>query len=132
MRLVKLGVLIGCFLAVGAVQAQDRILLSQADGQISPSFCQAYGSLSQKIMQFRQEGVSREQNARALSVVLDETFAPEEVEERAFTEHAMVVALRRAYSEPQAAESQWSATARAFGQRQLAQCQGELAERNSY
>lgn len=113
-------------LSIGGAQAQERVLPRQDNVQVSDAFCQAYGSLSQKIMQYRQQGVDRASNERALAVVLNETFGPGEEGLRDFTLGAIKVSLNRAYKEPQAPESQWAVVSQTFGQRQEAQCLQEL------
>ncbi len=113
-------------LSIGSAQAQERVLPRQDNIQVSEGFCQAYGSLSQKIMQYRQQGVDRASNERALSFVLNETFGPGEEELRDFTASAVVVSLNRAYKEPQAPESQRAVVSQTFGQRQQTQCLQEL------
>lgn len=122
-------ILIGLLLAgvsVGSVQAQERVLPRQDHVQVSEGFCQAYGSLSQKIMQHRQQGADRASNEQALSFVLNETFGPGEEELRNFATSAVIVSLNRAYKEPQAPESQWAVVSQTFGQRQQTQCLQEL------
>jgi len=113
-------------LSIGGAQAQERVLPRQDSIQVSEDFCQAYGSLSQKIMQYRQQGVDRASNERALAIVLNETFGPDEQELRDFTIGAIEVSLNRAYKEPQAPESQWPVVSQTFGQRQKTQCLQEL------
>lgn len=113
-------------LSMGSVHAQERVLPPQDRVQVSEGFCQAYGSLSQKIMQHRQQGADRASNERALAYVLNETFGPGEEELRDFTASAVVVSLNRAYKEPQAPESQWGVVSQTFGQRQQTQCLQEL------
>lgn len=113
-------------LSIGSAQAQERVLPPQDTIQVSEGFCQAYGSLSQKIMQYRQQGVDRASNEQALAVVLNETFGPDEQELRDFTISAIEVSLNRAYKEPQAPESQWTVVSQTFGQRQKTQCLQEL------
>lgn len=113
-------------LSVGSVNAQERVLPLNGNIEVSDSFCQAYGSLSQKIMQYRQQGMDRSSNEQALNFVLNGTFGPGEEELRDFTASAVFVALDRAYKEPQARESQWEVVSQTFAQRQKTQCLQEI------
>lgn len=115
-------------LSVGA-HAQERILQTQSNVEVADTFCDAYGSLSEKIMQHRQQGIDRQDNERALDTVLREIFPPEEDETRMFTQSALNVSVDRAYKEPQAPQSQWGVVSQTFGQRQKTQCLQELRNR---
>ena len=115
-------------LSVGAY-AQERILQTQSNIEVADTFCDAYGSLSEKIMQHRQQGIDRQDNERALDTVLREIFPPEEDETRVFTQSALNVSVDRAYKEPQAPQSQWGVVSQTFGQRQKTQCLQELRNR---
>ena len=113
-------------LSVGQVQAQERVLPLNENIQVSDSFCDAYGSLSQKIMWYRQQGMERSTNEQTLSFVLNQTFGPGEEELRDFAASAVFASLNRAYKEPQSPESQREVVAETFGQRQKTQCLQEL------